>query len=125
MRGGCALQQARDLPQVAQRALQVAAQGFGSFRLAFALQEVEDGEVLVAVLAVALAVLHRPVRQQPPHTVHAANGVDEKRIARGLHQRFMKAHAALVQLVGGVDLDASARQVLLGRAAAITCGSSR
>ena len=74
--------------------------------------------MLLAMLAIAAAVLHRAVRQQPAHAIDALDGVDEERVARGLHQRLVETHAALVQLVGAVAVDAAVEQVAFGGAAA-------
>ncbi|BCM04269.1 hypothetical protein MAFF301560_36560 (plasmid) [Ralstonia solanacearum] len=61
-------------------------------------------------------MLHRAVRQQAPDPVDAPDSIDEERVARRLHQRFVEAHAAVVQLVGRVRLDAAGQQVVFRRA---------
>src|SRR3954464_2832105 len=68
---GSGLQDLRDLLHVAQRGAEVLAQRFGCLLVALLFEQFEDGQVLLAVLLVPLAVLGRPVRKQAPHAVDA------------------------------------------------------
>ena len=83
-----------------------------------AFEQVEHRQMLAAVLDIAAAVLHRAIRQQAPHAVDAADGVDEESVAGTFDQRFVEAHAPVVQLVGRVGLDAAIEQMQVGRPAA-------
>ncbi len=86
--------------------------GVGSLFVATGFEQIEQVQVLLAVFLVALAVLHGTVRHQATHPVHTSNGVDEKRVARGLDQRFMKTHATFVQLIGRIGFNAAIEQMV-------------
>src|SRR5688500_2574960 len=78
------LEQPADPTDVAQRRFQVLAHRLRRFLVAFTLEQVEDLQVLPAVLTVALAILHRSVRKQAPDAIDALHRVDEERVAARL-----------------------------------------
>ncbi|WP_248307509.1 hypothetical protein [Bosea sp. FBZP-16] len=91
--------------QILDRVGQMRAQSVGSFVLIAAREAVENGEMLLALRAVTLAVQHRPVGQQAAHAIEPPDRIEEERVAARSDDRLMEAHPALVQRVSGIGLD--------------------
>src|SRR5690348_9880442 len=53
-------------------------------------KQIENAQVFAALAVIALAVDHRTIRQKSADPVHAPQGIEKKRIARGRRQRFVE-----------------------------------
>ena len=107
-----------DLLQVLDSVLQVAAQRLRGFFIFLALEEIEDLEVFLTLLAVALPVDHGTIREEATNTVDSSDRLQEKGIAGGANDRLVKPHTTLVKHVGAIGLDGPGKKPALSGTAA-------
>ena len=120
------IEQRLDLAQVAHGPLEMAAKRRRGLIVPLARDEIENLQMLAAMLRIARPVEHGPVGQQAPNAVDALNGRQEERVPGGADERLVEAHAALMQRIRAVRLDGTGEKPLLGaRSRSAVSASSR